>query len=259
MDHPIIEAKSVYAGYSKTAVLKEISFSVLCGESLCILGSNGCGKTTLLKSLAGLIDYSGEILLDGKNLKDIKHKDIAKKIALLSQVSSIYFSYSVYDTVMMGRYARLENSSFRSFSKNDRAYVEKCLRAVDVWSLREKKIDELSGGQLQRVYLARTLAQEPEIILLDEPTNHLDLKNQTELIYLLKDICKTENKTVIGVFHDINLALQFADKLLFLKDGKIASFGKKEDILTGEILQSVYGMDVAGWMRESFNLWLTAF
>ncbi|UTC61956.1 ABC transporter ATP-binding protein [Treponema sp. OMZ 787] len=259
MDHPLIEAKSLYAGYLKTAVLKEISFSVLCGESLCILGPNGCGKTTLLKSLAGLIDYSGEILLDGKNLKGIKHKDIAKKIAFLSQVSSIYFSYSVYDTVMMGRYARLENSSFRSFSKKDRAYVEKCLRAVDVWSLREKKIDELSGGQLQRVYLARTLAQEPEIILLDEPTNHLDLKNQTELIYLLKDICKTENKTVIGVFHDINLALQFADKLLFLKDGKIASFGKKEDILTGEILQSVYGMDVAGWMRESFNLWLTAF
>ncbi|UTC75618.1 ABC transporter ATP-binding protein [Treponema sp. OMZ 792] len=259
MEHPLIEAKSLYAGYSKTPVLNGISFSVLRGESLCVLGPNGCGKTTLLKSLAGLIDYSGEILLDGKNLKDIKHKDIAKKIALLSQVSSIYFSYSVYDTVMMGRYARLENSSFRSFSKNDRAYVEKCLRAVDVWSLREKKIDELSGGQLQRVYLARTLAQEPGLILLDEPTNHLDLKNQTELIYLLKDICKTENKTVIGVFHDINLALQFADKLLFLKDGKIASFGKKEDILTGEILQSVYGMDVAGWMKDSFNLWLTAF
>ena len=259
MDNPLINVKSVYAGYSKTPVLKDISFSVLKRESLCVLGPNGCGKTTLLKTLAGLIGYSGEIFLDGQNLKNIKRKDIAKKIAVLSQVSSIYFSYSVYDTVMMGRYVHREGSSFLSVSKKDREYVEKCLRAVDIWNLREKKIDELSGGQLQRVYLARTLAQEPELILLDEPTNHLDLKAQTELILFLKEICKKEAKAVIGVFHDINLALQFADKLIFLKDGTIQASGKKEEVLTGEILQSVYGMDVAEWMKDSFNLWLRVF
>ena len=259
MDCPLINVKSVYAGYSKTPVLKDISFSVLKGDSLCVLGPNGCGKTTLLKTLAGLIGYSGEILLNGQNLKNIKRKDIAKKIAVLSQVSSIYFSYSVYDTVMMGRYAHREGSSFLSVSKKDRAYVEKCLRAVDIWNLREKKIDELSGGQLQRVYLARTLAQEPELILLDEPTNHLDLKAQTELILFLKEICKKEAKAVIGVFHDINLALQFADKLIFLKDGIIQASGKKDEVLNREILQSVYGMDVAEWMKDSFNLWLRAF
>ena len=259
MDNPLINVKSLYAGYSKTPVLKDISFSVLKGESLCVLGPNGCGKTTLLKTLAGLIGYSGEIILDGHSLKNIKRKDIAKKIAVLSQVSSIYFSYSVYDTVMMGRYVHREGSSFLSVSKKDREYVEKCLRAVDIWNLREKKIDELSGGQLQRVYLARTLAQEPELILLDEPTNHLDLKAQTELILFLKEICKKEAKAVIGVFHDINLALQFADKLIFLKDGTIQASGKKEEVLTGEILQSVYGMDVAEWMKDSFNLWLRVF
>lgn len=259
MDNPLINVKSVYAGYSKTPVLKDISFSVLKRESLCVLGPNGCGKTTLLKTLAGLIGYSGEIFLDGQNLKNIKRKDIAKKIAVLSQVSSIYFSYSVYDTVMMGRYVHREGSSFLSVSKKDREYVEKCLRAVDIWNLREKKIDELSGGQLQRVYLARTLAQEPELILLDEPTNHLDLKAQTELVLFLKEICKKEAKAVIGVFHDINLALQFADKLIFLKDGTIQASGKKEEVLTGEILQSVYGMDVAEWMKNSFNLWLRVF
>ena len=157
------------------------------------------------------------------------------------------------------RYVHREGSSFLSVSKKDREYVEKCLRAVDIWNLREKKIDELSGGQLQRVYLARTLAQEPELILLDEPTNHLDLKAQTELILFLKEICKKEAKAVIGVFHDINLALQFADKLIFLKDGAIQASGKKEEVLTGEILQSVYGMDVAEWMKNSFNLWLRVF
>jgi len=220
-------------------------------------GSIGGGILVLL--VAGLIGYSGEILLKGQNLKNIKRKDIAKKIAVLSQVSSIYFSYSVYDTVMMGRYVHREASSFLSVSKKDREYVEKCLRAVDIWNLREKKIDELSGGQLQRVYLARTLAQEPELILLDEPTNHLDLKAQTELILFLKEICKKEAKAVIGVFHDINLALQFADKLIFLKDGTIQASGKKDEVLNREILQSVYGMDVAEWMKDSFNLWLRAF
>lgn len=255
MNLPIIETKSLYAGYSKIPFLKDVSFSLYRGESLCVLGPNGCGKTSLLKSLAGLLDYSGEILLDGKNLKKLKRKEIAKKTAVLSQISSIYFSYSVYETVMMGRYAHSEGISFISASKKDRAYVEKYLKAVDIWDLRSRKIDELSGGQLQRVYLARTLAQEPELILLDEPTNHLDLKNQTELIILLKEICSKEEKTVIGVFHDINLALQFADKLLFLKDGKLEAFGKKEEVLNKEILKSVYGMDVAEWIKNSFQTW----
>lgn len=255
MNKPLIKLQSVCAGYNNTPILKNISFSVSAGESICILGQNGSGKTTLLKTIAGLLSYSGDIFLNGDNLKELNRKRIAKKIAVLSQISSIYFSYSVYDTVMLGRYAQNNGGVFFGISKDDKVCVEKCLRAVDAWDLRERRIDTLSGGQLQRVYLARTLAQEPEVILLDEPTNHLDLKNQIELIAFLKSLIKNENKSVIGVFHDINLAMQFADKIIFLKDGCIKNFGTKEETATVQIFKEVYGVDVVSWMQKSLAVW----
>ena len=220
MDYPLINVKSVYAGYSKTPVLKDISFSVLKGESLCVLGPNGCGKTTLLKTLAGLIGYSGEILLKGQNLKNIKRKDIAKKIAVLSQVSSIYFSYSVYDTVMMGRYVHREASSFLSVSKKDREYVEKCLRAVDIWNLREKKIDELSGGQRQRVAIARALVTKPALVLADEPTANLDSKTGDQILALMKDMSREFNTTFIFSTHDAKI-VNMTDHRIKILDGNV--------------------------------------
>lgn len=255
MNPPLLNLESVNAGYSAAPVLHDISFSIPHGEAVCILGPNGCGKTTLLKTIAGLLQYSGNIFLNGINLKKLKRKNIAQKVAVLSQISSIYFSYSVYDTVLLGRYAQSGNGALKSISEKDIFYTEKCLRAVNVWALRNRQIDTLSGGQLQRVYLARTLAQEPELILLDEPTNHLDLKTGAELISFLKDIIAYEGKSVIGVFHDINSAMRFANTFLFLKEGKIKAFGKKENVALPAIFQDVYGMDVAGWMKDSLAEW----
>lgn len=255
MDKPLITLQSVCIGYNNTPILKNISFSVFAGESVCILGQNGSGKTTLLKTIAGLLNYSGDIFFNGNNVKELNRKQIAKRIAVLSQITSTYFSYSVYDTVMLGRYAQNNSGVFFSISKADKLCVEKCLHAVDVWHLRNRQINTLSGGQLQRVYLARTLAQEPDVILLDEPTNHLDLKNQIELIDFLKSLIKNENKSVIGVFHDINLAMQFADKILFLKDGMVKKFGTKEETAAPRIFQEIYGIDVVSWMQKSLEIW----
>lgn len=255
MNKNIIELESVCAGYHNFEILNNISFSVSTGEAVCILGKNGSGKTTLIKTIAGLLNYSGNIFLHGNNLKNLERKQIAKKIALLMQNSSIYFSYTVYDTVMLGRYAQSKQRIFSGISKEDKLQVEKYLKAVDMWELRNKKINNLSGGQLQRVYLARTLAQEPELILLDEPTNHLDLKNQIELINFLKHLIKTENKSVIAVFHDINIAMQFADRFLFIKDGKLKKTDKKKKNQIPQILQEVYEIDVDNWMRKSLQAW----
>ena len=133
--------------------------------------------------------------------------------------------------------------------------MAKCLKAVDLLSLKDKQISTLSGGQLQRVYLARTLAQEPSIILLDEPTNHLDLKNQAELVDFLKDWSKKERNTVIGVLHDLNLAIKLADNALLLNKGKTAAYGRAKDVISSEIINDVYGMDVAGYMIDSLKYW----
>lgn len=251
----MLTLKNVSAGYNGYDVISNIDLSVGEGENLCILGPNGCGKTTLIKTIAGIIPHKGIIKIDNLNLSSMKRTDVAKKIAVMSQISTIYFSYTVYETVLLGRYLHMKDRAFKEPSAKDREYADKCLKAVDLLSLKDKQISTLSGGQLQRVYLARTLAQEPSIILLDEPTNHLDLKNQAELIDFLKGWSKEEGHTVIGVLHDLNLAMKLADNILLLDKGNIASYGKSEDIVSSKVINEVYDMDVAGYMIDSLRQW----
>ncbi len=251
----MLTLKNVSAGYNGTDVISDISFNVCEGESLCILGPNGCGKTTLIKTIAGIIPHRGTIKINNTSISAMKRIDAAKKIAVMSQISNIYFSYTVYETVLLGRYLHMKNRAFKEPTAKDKEYVEQCLKAVDLLGLKNKQINTLSGGQLQRVYLARTLAQEPSIILLDEPTNHLDLKNQAELIDFLKSWSKQEGHTVIGVLHDLNLAMKLADKVLLLDNGKVAAYGKTGEVISSKIINNVYDMDVAEYMIDSMRHW----
>ena len=183
----MLTLQNVSAGYNGIDVINNISLNVKEGENLCIIGPNGCGKTTLIKAISGIIPHSGTIKIDGIDINKMKREQVAKKVAVMSQISTIYFSYTIYETVLLGRYLHMKGRTFKEPSFRDREYTDKCLKAVGLYNIKNKQISNLSGGQLQRVYLARTLAQEPSIILLDEPTNHLDLKHQTELIDFLKD------------------------------------------------------------------------
>ncbi|MBC8589871.1 ABC transporter ATP-binding protein [Wansuia hejianensis] len=251
----MLELKNVFTGYGDIDIIKDISLNIGEGTNLCILGPNGCGKTTLLKAIAGILPIRGDILIDGISIKDMKRHEIAGKIAVMSQISNIYFSYTVFETVMLGRYLYMKNSIFKEPSQNDKAYVEKCLKATGLSSIRNKQIDTLSGGQLQRVFLARTLAQDPNIILLDEPTNHLDLRYQKELIDYLKEWSKEDRHAVIGVFHDINLAMDLADQVLVMEKGKAVSLGKPEEVIKDHTLNRVYEMDIVGYMVDSLEQW----
>jgi len=250
----IVTLEDVRAGYRGRDVVHGVSLAVEAGECFLILGPNGCGKTTLLRAVAGLLPSRGTVLLEGRPLAGMKRREVAGCVALLSQLSQVYFAYSVYDTVMLGRYVRLKGA-FRVPTGADKRCVERCLAAVGLWELKDRMIDTLSGGQLQRVFLARTLAQEPRVILLDEPTNHLDLKHQTALMESLRAWTREEGCAMVGVVHDLNLALSFGDRMLLMRDGRVAACGKPEEVLRPEMLASVFGMDVAAYMKRALSRW----
>lgn len=253
---PLLEMEDVSCGYGGPDIVRGVSCAIHAGENLCLLGPNGCGKTTLLRAACGLLPLTnGTVRLDGHDITRLKRRDIARQIAMLSQLSTVHFSYSVYETVMLGRYARMKQGLFDAPGKTDREKVMESLEAVEMADLAEQPIDSLSGGQLQRVFLARTLAQEPRIILLDEPTNHLDLRHQIELVDHLIRWSAQDGRCVLGVLHDIGLAAKLADRLVLMREGRIAADGRTRDLLDADRLNEVYGMDVRHHMREVLGLW----
>ena len=261
----MLEVKDLFAGYgsikaknsgaaSSSDVIRNINFKAEKGESLCILGPNGSGKSTLLRAIARIIDYRGHIFFDDCDAASFSRKDLAKKTALLSQNAQVFFPYTVYETVSMGRYA-YSQGFLKNLSAEDKTIIDDTIKKLDILDIKNSMIDELSGGQLQRVFLARTLAQTPDLILLDEPANHLDLKHQIELLEFLRSWVKENNKTLISVFHDLNLARQFGDTAIILDNGEITAAGKIDDVLNGETLSAVYGIDIRAYFRRSLESW----
>jgi len=249
----MLSLNNVSAGYDGVEIIKNISFKA--NDCLSIVGPNGCGKTTLLKAIAHVIPHNGKIEIQGKPFNKMSRREIASNIAMLSQQPSIYFSYSVFDTVMMGRYLHIKGRISGSPTKEDKAIVAESLEAVNLLAEKDKDITKLSGGQLQRVFLARALAQEPRIILLDEPTNHLDLKCQIEIIDYLKKWAENGDRIIIGVLHDLNLAMLLSDNMMVMKNGEVQSVGKASSIIAEGLLDQVYEMDVMNHMRTSLKRW----
>jgi iron complex transport system ATP-binding protein len=250
----MIEVKNLCAGYNGNDVIRNINFRVEKGECLCVLGPNGCGKSTLLKSIARIINYRGQVLVDGGDISAIPRKQLAQKIALLSQNMQVFFPYTVYETVSMGRYA-YSRGFLKNLSAEDAAIINNTLKKLDLWDSKDRMIDELSGGTLQRVFLAKTLAQTPRVILLDEPANHLDLKHQIALLDYLKAWVKENDTSLIGVFHDLNLARYIGDTALVMENGNLAACGTIEEVLNSATLETVYGIDIRAFMRESLEKW----
>ena len=228
------------------------------GSCVCLIGPNGCGKTTLLRVIAGMLPAYGEVLVDGKDIRTLRRKEIASCVSFLSQISQVYYSYSVFETVMQGRYVH-GSSFFSGTSSRDREITSQILETLGLQDLADRQITALSGGQLQRVMLARCIAQQSPVLILDEPMNHLDMKVQSELTeYLMKwrtQPVRTESgreykPTIIGVFHDINTAAYMADDIALISDGRLLASGRKKDVLTKELLEKTFRFDVTGYLRK---------
>ena len=205
--------------YAEEWVLRDITFSVKRGELLGLIGPNGSGKTTLLKSLNRTLPLErGDIFVDGANIKGIKRRELAKIVGLVPQETSMVFTFTVLEVVLMGRAPYLGRLGFES--ENDYAKAIRAMEMTDILSLSKRGMNALSGGEKQRVLIARAIAQEPDIMLLDEPTSFLDIKHQVEIYDLIKRLNSIKKLTVIVVSHDINLASQYCDRMLLLNKGR---------------------------------------
>lgn len=220
--------------------LEELTYSINQGEWLGIIGPNGSGKSTLLNLLCGLFQPSkGKVRLDGELISRMSNKQIAKKIAVLSQQNSFTFSYEVKETVKLGRVAH-SSSFFPTWTSVDDNAVKNAMSMTGINKMANNLINEISGGERQRVFLAQCFAQETPYIFLDEPSNHLDLMHTIRILDMLKELQRNERKTIVTVFHDLNLASLYCDRLLGIKDGKLFIEGKTDSVLTEEVLQDLF-------------------
>ena len=236
----MMEVKELSFSYeaSKQNALNDISFSLRKGCCLAILGTNGSGKSTLLKCLAGIHDADkGQIIENGNNIMKMNRRETAKKIAYLPQHYNMNETM-VFDAVLLGRkpYIRWDAS------RRDIDIVNGLMRKLNLQKLSTKSVSMLSGGELQKVFLARALAQEPDYLFLDEPTSSLDPKNQHEILSLIQDIAVNQNLGVAVVIHDLNLAVRYCDNFLFLRDSSIYAHGDIS-LITPDTIRAVYNID----------------
>lgn len=233
----------------KIWTLHEISFHVDAGEILGIVGPNGSGKSSLLKLLAGLLRAeNGEIRLAGLLASDRHRVEMAKLIAIVPQEHVYVFPFTVAEMVLMGRFphrrSRWWSAGIGDESAQDLASVHRAMVETDVLPLADRKVTDLSGGERQRVMIARALAQEPAILLLDEPTSFLDINHQLEICSLIATLRAERRLTVVLVSHDLNIASQYCDRLLMLKEGRLCRLGAPTETIRPEILRMIYGCDV---------------
>ncbi len=233
------------AGYGGSPVLHDIHLSLTNGQRVGLLGPNGAGKTTLLRAIyreAGIL--AGDIYLAEDSIRNLSPQAIARAAALVPQEALRTFSWTVEDWVMMGRYCHL--GPLQRPGPNSVRIIQDTLDICKLTDLADRKVDSLSGGEWQRVQIARALAQESPLLLLDEPTNHLDLQHQVELFHLLKTLSTHHNRVLLVVLHDLPLAARLCDSVVILQHGRIVASGPPTETMTPEILESVFQVSFSG-------------
>ncbi len=240
----MIKLNNLTGGYDQHTVIKNLSLHVKAQDFFGIIGPNGSGKSTLVKMISGILPIdSGEILIRNQSLKQYKAKELAQEIAVLSQHNTQYFAFTVRETVALGRYA-FKTGLFPTETKKDYEIINRVMKATGIEEFSDLTLEELSGGEKQRVLLAQALAQEPKILILDEPTNHLDLAYQKELLDLLKDTIERDNLTVIAIFHDLNIASLYCDRIMLLNHGKVVVCDTPETVLQPQRINQIYHTEV---------------
>jgi iron complex transport system ATP-binding protein len=237
-----LEASALTLGYGESVIIEDLNLQIPKGEITVFIGGNGCGKSTLLRSLARLLKpKTGSIILDGTTIQKMQTKEIAKQLAILPQGPEAPEGLTVLQLVKQGRYPY--QNWLKQWSEEDERKVNEALEATQMTELAERQVDSLSGGQRQRAWIAMTLAQDTDTILLDEPTTYLDMTHQIEILDLLFELNEKENRTIVMVLHDLNLACRYAHHIVAVQNKTIYAQGKPEDVITCNLVRDVFRME----------------
>ena len=250
----MLEVDSLSVQIGSVKIISDISFSLSEGQWLMVVGPNGAGKSTLISAISNGVEYSGDVRFDGASLKKLKPSNLAKLFGVLMQSHTVGYSFTVDEVVKLGRYA-YSSGIFGSTSDEDGEKIEWALEATGMVPMRGQSVLTLSGGELQRTFLAQLLAQDPKLLLLDEPSNHLDLVYQKQVFELIAAWLKQPGRAVISVVHDLSLALAYGSHAILLNKGQLIASGSVSETLAAENLRRAYDMDVYEWMRSMLSQW----
>jgi iron complex transport system ATP-binding protein len=250
----MLEVRDMRVAYGDLVIVDDVSFSVDSGQWLMVVGPNGAGKSTIINAISGGAPYSGYIGCMGKDVKTYKPQDMAKIVGFLAQRFLISYPFTVAEIVRLGRYAH-SKGIFSGGSDEDEEAIARAIELTGMEPFLNQSALTLSGGELQRTFLAQLFAQDPKLLILDEPTNHLDLVYQKQVFCLIGEWLKTPGRAVVSVVHDLSLARAYGTDVLLLHKGKCVSQGDVRLTLSPENLNQVYSMDVFEWMRTMLGQW----
>lgn len=250
----LLEAKDLSVRYGALTILDKVSFSLEEGDWLMLVGPNGAGKSTVVNAVSQGAPYTGEVLCLDKDVRRRRAGELAKCLGVLSQTHTVGYAFTVESVVRLGRYAYSPGVFGGSRDEDDEA-VRRALELTGMTAFAHQSVLTLSGGELQRTFLAQLFAQNPRVLILDEPTNHLDLVYQKQVFELIAGWLKTPGRAVVSVVHDLSLAKAYGTRALLLNHGKTVAQGTLEEVFTPEHLNSAYDMDVSEWMRSMLSQW----
>ncbi|MDD7414462.1 MAG: ABC transporter ATP-binding protein [Eubacteriales bacterium] len=250
----MLNVENMTVRYGENTIVKAISFDVLEGQWLMLVGPNGAGKSTIVNAIAQGVPYSGNVTFGGKDVRRMKPSEFAKNCGILTQTHNVNYSFTVEEIIRLGRYS-YSGGLFAKSSSNDDKAVEEAARLTGMLSLMQQSVLTLSGGELQRTFLAQLFAQNPKLLILDEPSNHLDLVYQRQIFELTREWLAHSGRAVISVVHDLSLAKKYGTHALLLHNGRIEAFDTADKVLTRANLNTVYSMDVYAWMQSQITIW----
>jgi len=253
----MLQVRDLWVRYGPLEIVRDVGFEVREGQWLMIVGPNGAGKSTVINAIAQGVAYSGSVTVDGKDLASLKPSQRARKFGVLTQNHNVGYSFTVEEVVRLGRYA-YSGGIFGTSSDEDDRMVARALQLTGMDKQARQSVLTLSGGELQRTFLAQLFAQDPQLLILDEPTNHLDLIYQKQVFGLISDWLKQTGRAVISVVHDLSLARAYGTHAVLMDGGRVVCSGAAKEVIDEKNLNDVYGMAVGDWMRGLLSQWRKA-